>query len=179
MSNEKRLVERAERMLFLGVLPKSDGGDTVFYRLNGLTSASESKNPKEYSRQYVDKSFETSNVVGYTPSVSASIDEYLGDPAAEEIIGIIENEQIGTSAIRDMVQVNFSQPVDGGYRAVKRSWSVIGESSGDSTDASTFSFSLKVSGDRIEGIATILIPAGGNPKNAETISFTANSEKGE
>lgn len=169
--NERILVNRCDLKSFYGV---KSGNDSTFTRMRGFTELSESKNPMEYTRQYVDEKHETTDVVGYSPSLSFGFDKYSGDAVLEDIAEIIDSETIGTSAHREIVMVDFSKEVDGGYAAKKRTFSVIGDSVGDSLEALTYSGSLKPVGKSVDGIATISTPADGNSDSVETITFTEN-----
>lgn len=162
------LKKRSDKKLFYGVLDESD---EVFTRLRYFTELSTGKNPTEYSRQYVDESLERSDVVGYSPSISFNFDEYSGDTVLEDIIEIINKEKLGTDAQRNLILVDFSKPVDGGFYAVKRCFSVIADSEGDSTDAYTYSGTFKASGSAVFGTAEIATPLSGDSESVETIKF--------
>ena len=56
----------------------------LFTRMKGFTELSGSKNPTEYSRQYVDEIFESTDVTGYSPSWSFAFDDYTEDAVLEE-----------------------------------------------------------------------------------------------
>lgn len=171
------LVLRADRKMFYGV--PSAGGDTVTYtRMKGFTTLSESKNPIEYSRKYVDERFETTDVTGISSSYDFTFDMLTPNAVLDDISGIIDGEKLGSDAVRDFVSVDFHKPdEDGtGYYAVRRKYSIIGDTVGDGTDALTYSGTFRVQTEIEEGIATIATPTSGNPDNVETITFTANSE---
>ena len=170
MTDERILVKRADKKAFWGV--PGSGSSKTFTRMRGFTDFSGSKNPKEYSRQYVDEAFEQTDVTGYSPSWSFGFDEYTNDPVLTDVVDIIDNEKIGTDAVREIVFVNFSKPTSNGFEAVKRSFSVIADSEGGGTDAYTYSGNLKVKSASIFGVATILTPDDGDVDNVETISFT-------
>ena len=124
--------------------------------MRGFTTLSGSKNSIEYSRQYVDEEFETTDVVGFSPSMDFGFDQYTDDAVHEEMVEILDNEYTGTEARRNIVTVDFSQPVQGGgYKAVKREYAIIGDSEGDSMDAYTYSGTFKSTGKRITGTATL------------------------
>ena len=170
MANERTLVKRADKKAFWGVPGE---GSPTFTRMRGFTDFSGSKNPKEYSRQYVDESFEQTDVTGYSPSWSFGFDEYTNDPVLEDVVDIIDNEKVGNDAIREIVFVNFSKPVAaGGFEAVKRSFAVIADGEGGSTDAYTYSGNLKVKSSSVAGVATIETPAKGDSETVETVTFT-------
>ena len=149
----RKLVKRSDKVSFLGCL---NGSTETFNRMRGFTSLSGSKNSIEYSRQYVDEEFETTDVVGFSPSIDFGFDQYTDDAAHAEMVEILDNEYTGTEARRNIVTVDFSQPVEGGgYKATKREYAIVGDTEGDSTDAYTYSGTFKSTGKRITGTATL------------------------
>ena len=152
MDNERTLVKRSDKVSFFGNM--STGTET-FNRMRGFTTLNGSKNPKEYSRQYVDEEFETTDVVGYSPSVAFGFDQYKNDLVHEEMVEILDGEKLGTEARRNIVTVDFSQPNNGGYKATKREYAIIGDADGDSMDAYTYSGTFRATGKRITGTATL------------------------
>ena len=150
----RTLVKRSDKVSFLGCL---DNGTETFNRMRGFTTLSGSKNSIEYSRQYVDEEFETTDVVGFSPSMDFGFDQYKDDPAHEEMVEILDGEYTGTNARRNIVTVDFSQPGEtaGTYKAVKREYAVIGDAEGDSMEAYTYSGTVRSTGKRITGTATV------------------------
>lgn len=167
------LVKRSDKVAFYGV----PGENSVTYtRMKGFTELSTSKNAGEYSRQYVDEDTERTDVVRYSPTTSFAFDEYTGDEVLTDIVDIIDNEKLGTDAQREIIQVDFSKPVNGGgYAAIKRTVTVIADSEGDSMDAYTYSGSFSAVGSFVTGTAAVSTPTGGTKKTAETITFTADT----
>ena len=152
---DRKLVKRSDKVSFLGCL--KDGSEK-FNRMRGFTTLSGSKNPSEYSRRYVDEEFETTDVTGYSPSIEFGFDQYSGDLVHDEMVDILDGEKTGTEARRNIVTVDFSQPIsgqEGTYKATKREYAIIGDSDGDSMDAYTYSGTLRATGSRIEGTATL------------------------
>ena len=152
---DRKLVKRSDKVSFLGCL--KDGTET-FNRMRGFTTLSGSKNPTEYSRRYVDEEFETTDVTGYSPSLDFGFDQYTGDPVHEEMVEILDNEKLGTEARRNIVTVDFSQPIsgqEGSYKAVKREYAIIGDTEGDSMDAYNYSGTFRSTGKRVVGTATL------------------------
>lgn len=148
----RKLVKRSDKVSFFGNI---SGGTETFNRMRGFTTMSGSKNPSEYSRQYVDEEFETTDVTGYSPSIEFGFDQYTDDDVHEELVEILDGEKTGTDARRNIVTVDFSQPDNGGYKAVKREYAIIGDADGDSMDAYTYSGTFRATGKRIEGTATM------------------------
>lgn len=165
------MIKRSDKKLFYGVPGESDL-EITFTRARNFTELSVSKNPTEYSRQYVDEESERNDVVGYSPSISYSFDDCENDEVLQDIVDITNNEKVGVDAQRTLIQVDFSRKSGDSYYAVKRTYSVIPDSEGDSTDAYTYSGSFKSAGDKIIGKATIATPSSGDSKNVETITFT-------
>ena len=167
MANET-LVMRADRKMFMGV----GSGSNEIYRMRGFSSLSESKNPTEYTRKYVDEPFETTDITGVSSSYDFTFDMMTPNPVLDDLSSIIDDEMIGTDAVRTFYCVDFHKPVDGGYECVKRDFSVIGSAVGDGTDALTYSGTLRVKSARVVGVATISSPADGDKDTVEQITFT-------
>lgn len=162
----RTLIKRSDKVSFLGCL---EGSTETFNRMRGFTTLSGSKNSIEYSRQYVDEEFETTDVVGFSPSMDFGFDQYTDDPAHEEMVEILDGEYTGTEARRNIVTVDFSQPTTGGkYKASKREYAVIGDSEGDSMEAYTYGGTFKATGKRITGEATV-------SADGTTLTFTPDS----
>lgn len=153
--NERTLIIRSDKVSFFGNMGT---GTETFNRMRGFTSLSGSKNATEYTRKYVDEKFETTDVTGYSPSFEFGFDQYKGDLVHDELVEILDEEKTGSEARRNIVTVDFSQPVsgqEGAYKAVKREYSIIGDADGDGTDAYTYSGTFRATGQRIKGTATL------------------------
>ena len=162
---EGKLVQRADKVAFYGV--KGEGDAVTYHRMKGFTDISTSKNPKEYSRQYVDEYFEETDVTGYSPSISYGFDQYVGDPVHADLVKISDDELLGGDAVRSIIMVDMSAELTGGkYAAIKRDFSVIPDIEGDSMDAYTYSGNMKVKGAKVSGQATI---------TDDTLTFTEDS----
>lgn len=165
MNEERKLVKRSDKVSFFGNM---NTGTETFNRMRGFTTLSGSKNPSEYSRQYVDEEFETTDVTGYSPSIDFGFDQYKNDLVHDEMVEILDGEKTGTEARRNIVTVDFSQPDGNGYKATKREYAIIGDSEGDSMDAYTYSGTFRATGKRIEGTATL-------NSDSSVATFTATS----
>lgn len=141
--SKSNLVTRSKKLAFWK-LPSG-----VYQRMEGFTDLSYSQNPKEYSRQYVDEEFERTDIVGYSPSIPYNFDRYTGNEVLSDIVKITENEYIGSLAKRSIVTVDLSN--DGFTASAKmREYTVIPDSSGDTTDCLTYSGTFKTNGDLID-----------------------------
>ena len=163
------IVKRHEKLAFYGV-PTASGGSTTytFHRMKGFDTISTSKNPKEYSRQYVDEDHEQTDVVGYSPSIAYTFDRYAGNTVQADIVKITNQELTGNDALVDIVVVDTADTQSGGCTAVKRAYAVIPDSEGDSADAYTYSGNFKVKGGRVLGTATV-------SEDGLTCTFTASA----
>lgn len=147
----KNLVKRSDKVAFYGI---NDGQTVTYKRMTGFTDMSISKNPKEYTRQYIDEEFEQSDVVGFSPAISFTFDCYLNNDIHKDITDISDLEYTGGNAVRDIVIVDFTREDEDGYYAVKRPFSVIVDTEGASSDAYQISGTFKVKGEKIFGVAT-------------------------
>lgn len=143
------LVKRSDKLAFMDV-------SSAFQRMTGFTALTTNKNPKEYTRQYVDEDFENTDVTGYSPSIDFTFDQYTDNVVHDALITLINNDTTGTGAIVTILVVDTSDEVSAGvYNAYTRTYSVVGGSEGDSMDAYTYSGTFKVKGSRVTGTATL------------------------
>jgi len=158
------MVKRSDKIAYMGV--KGDDDSYSYHRMKGFSAFSISKNPKQYKRQYIDETFEQTDIAGYSPSVSYTFDQYLGNPVHSEIIRISDGELIGTDAIVPIILVDMTKDVlGGGKAAVKRDFTLVPDSEGSDLETYTYSGSLKVKSGKINGTAA-------TADNWETITFT-------
>lgn len=144
----KKLVQRADKVAFMKVKDQ-------FNRMKGFTSMNTSKNPKEYTRQYVDEIFETTDVVGISASIEYAFDQFKGDPVHDMLVEMTDNELIGTAATVEIMVVDFSkEQVGEGFPASKRTYSNIPNTEGDSLDAYTYGGTFRVNGKPVKGTAS-------------------------
>jgi len=143
---------RSDVLAFLEI--PDDGGTPIYKRMQGFTGFSVSKNPKEYSRQYVDESQEQTDIVGYSPSIEFGFDKYVGNAVHDYIAEIIDNEIIGTAAVVKILLIDTTKEATENNAAL-RPYAVVGDSEGDSMDAYTYSGTFAVKGTREMGKAVI------------------------
>lgn len=137
----KKLIKRSERLSFMDVGTESKPS---YARMTKFTSIKGSKNPKEYSRQYVDMDVESSDVVGYAPAIEYSFDRHTDTLVHEKIAKITDEELLGTDTYVDIVTVDvFAKRTNGQAPARKRTYSVVADSEGDGTDALVYSGNFK------------------------------------
>lgn len=146
------VVKRCKKLAFYGV-PKVSGDNTqyIFYRMKGFDDITTSKNPREYSRQYVDEEFEQTDVVGYNPSVSFGFDRFSGDMVHDDIVSIFDNEKVGAEAVRPIIMVDVEGETN---YAIKRDFSVVAENEGSGVELYKYSGSFRVKGEKVFGTAT-------------------------
>lgn len=153
MSNNSKLITREQMQAYAN----TGNGEDATYTLigEGFTDLSESKNAKEYTRQYVHEKSERSDVVGYAPTIAYSFDMYSGDAVCEKIAAVTDAEKTGNAAHIDVVVVHLWEEdaeTSGSFRAFKRTYAVIPDSKGSGTDALIYTGTLKAVGESAEGL---------------------------
>lgn len=157
------MIKRSEKLAFMQV--SSDGND-VFARMTGFTEFSISKNPKEYSRKYIDEINERTAVVSYSPAISYKFDIDPQNNVHSKLVEVYDKELLGDDTLCTIVLVDLSSlDEDGNCIAVKRDFNVIPNSEGDDTDTYTYSGSLRASGEKTFGVAS-------SSDNFETVTFS-------
>lgn len=161
-----KLVKRHEKVAYYGIA--GDDGNVVYHRMCGFTKMDTSKNPVEYTRRYIDESFEQTDVVAFSPSISFAFDRYSENPVHEDIVALSDNEILGTDAVRSIVIADISTKDEKGEcLAIKRDFSVMVEKEGDSNDAYTLSGTMSTKGEKVFGKATL-------SEDTQTLTFTAD-----
>ncbi len=145
------LLQRCNKIAFYEV---KENGNSKFYRMKGFTDFTVSKNPAEYSRKYVDESFEQSDVVGYSPSVSFSFDYILDNKVHEDIANISKKELVGDDTLRSIIIVDTLKNENDTYTAVKRDFSVIVDTEGSGNETYQISGNLKAKSNSVYGYVT-------------------------
>lgn len=147
--SEKKLVQRADKVAFMKV-------DDKFQRMQGFTGMSTAKNPKEYTRQYVDELFETTDVVGISASIEFAFDQFVGNPVHDKLTQMIDDEVVGTDAVVEIMVVDFTKKgqAEGQFEARTRKYSVIPNTEGGSLDAYTYEGTFRVNSNTEKGTAT-------------------------
>lgn len=152
MSNTEQLVKRSRKVAFMDVSTTSIAN---FLRMTKFTEISKSKNPTEYSRSYVDEDGEVTDVTGYSEEISYNFDLHVGNLVHEKLVDITDNEKTGADALVKILQVDFTKPKGSGYEARLRTYSVVPDSEGDSTDAYTYSGAFRKNSNMTIGVATM------------------------
>lgn len=150
-----KIVKRHQRVAFMDV--DTTGENSNYQRMTKFTSMKNSKNPKEYSRQYVDKESEETDVVGYSPSIDYSFDRHTDTPVHERIAQIHDGEKTGSDTLVDILIVDLFTADAETKKCVarKRTYSVIPDSDGDGTDALVYSGAFKSKSGIEEGTAIV------------------------
>ena len=142
------IMKRNSKVAFYGVTGENG---VVYHRMSGFTEFATSKNPIEYSRQYVDEEMEVTDIVGYSPSISYSFDLFDDNPVHTDIADISDRELVGSGAVRKIIVVDVESE---DKSAVMREFAVIPDSEGDNIDVYTYSGSFKVKGNKVFGTAS-------------------------
>lgn len=148
----EELVKRNGKVAYMNV---STTDIDNFLRMTKFTEISKSKNATEYSRTYVDEDGEVTDVTGYSEEISYAFDLYKNNLVHQRIVNITDNELTGNDALVKILQVDFSKPVGSGYEARLRTYSVVPDTEGDSTDAYTYSGAFRKNSGFTVGVATI------------------------
>ena len=148
----EELVKRNGKVAYMDVSTTSIAN---FLRMTKFTEISKSKNATEYSRTYVDEDGEVTDVTGYSEEISYAFDLYKGNLVHQRLVDITDNELTGNDALVKILQVDFSKPVGSGYEARLRTYSVVPDTEGDSTDAYTYSGAFRKNSGFTIGVATI------------------------
>ena len=156
------MIKRSEKLAFMEVM---DGGSKVYKRMTGFTEFSLSKNPKEYSRKYIDEDMERSEVVGYSPAISYKFDTDPDNGVHQFLSKVADYELLGENAECNIIVADLSTIDNGGAaKAIMRRFSVIPQNEGDDKDTYTFSGSLKAAGAKTFGTVT-------TADNWQTVTF--------
>lgn len=148
-----KMVQRHQRLAFMNTGTKEE---PVFTRMKKFTSMTNSKNPKEYARQYVDELSEETDVVGYSPSIDYSFDRHTNTAVHDLIAKIHDGELVGSETLVDILVVDlFTADEEGSCEARKRTYAVIPSADGDGTDALVYSGSFKCKSSITEGTAKL------------------------
>lgn len=159
----EKIVKRNRKIAFMNV---GVAEEKNFQRMTKFTDLSNSKNPTEYSRQYVDEEGETTDVTGYSPEISYAFDQHTNNAVHEKIVNIADNELTGDDATVEILNVDTTKELAGGYEARLRKYAVVPDSEGDSTDAYTYGGSLKAKG----GFETVIAKISDDGKTATIVT---------
>ncbi len=160
------LVQRHEKVAYYGIADAD--GNVVFHRMCGFTKMDTAKNPVEYTRRYIDESFEQTDVVAFSPSIAFSFDRYSENPVHDDIVHLADNEILGTDAVRSIVIADIKTIDENGKAdAILRDFSVMVEAEGNSLDAYTLSGTMSTKGEKVFGKATI-------SEDGQTLVFEAD-----
>ena len=141
----------------------------TFSRMTGFTDGGRSLNSNTYDRRYIDEKTERSDVVSYSTEIAYAFDRMTDNEVHDRIAEIHDKELVGQTVEILTVNFNIKGTTEGSFKARKRTYSIVPDSDGDSTDAYTYSGSFKANGDQVEGIAT-------TTDNWETCTFVVNTE---
>lgn len=148
-----KMVQRHQRLAFMNTGTKEE---PVFTRMKKFTSMTNSKNPKEYARQYVDELSEETDVVGYAQSIDYTFDRHTNTEVHDKIAKIHDGELVGSDTLVEILVVDlFAEGEDGSFEARKRTYAVIPSADGDGTDALVYSGSFKCKSSITEGTAQL------------------------
>lgn len=164
MTEARKLVARARKVSYMNT------GTTevpVWDRMRGFTSLNKAKEPIEYSRQYVDEYFETTDTVGMSEGVEFEFDQYTNDKPHAKIAKIFDDELVGDDANVEILTVDFSPMLSSAeppttYDGIKRIYSVIPDGEGDGTESYKYTGTFKAK----TAVEKVKVTAPDNDKSA-------------
>lgn len=168
---EGQVYNRADIVNFMGLTLDA----TIFQRMKGFTDAGKSMNSSTYDRRYVDEKTERSDVTAYATEIAYGFDRMYGNAVHDVIAKVHDDEIVGFSV--PIITVNFNEPINDGYKARMRIWSVQPDGDGDSTDAYTYSGAFKANSSIVTGIAKIETGNSNDSTTITAITFTADGEQ--
>lgn len=124
-----------------------------YVRMQGFTEAGKTLNTTTYDRRYVDEKTERSDTTGYSSEISYAFDRIIDNEIHDRIAEIHDEELTGETV--EILTVNFNKKTGSNYEARLRTYSVIPDTDGDSTDAYTYSGTFHASGSIQNGTATV------------------------
>lgn len=163
---KEQLVKRSRKLAFMNI---STTAIANFLRMTKFTEISKSKNPTEYSRTYVDEDGETTDVTGYSEEISYNFDQHVGNLVHKKLADIADDEKTDSDALVDILQVDLTEPMQGGYKARLRTYSTVPDADGDSTDAYTYSGTFRKNSNMTIGVAKL-------SSDGKTATFTPSEE---
>lgn len=140
-----QIYNRADKVNFMNTGTSSS---PVYTRMQGFTSAGKSLNSSTYDRRYVDEKTERSTVTGFSPEIDYNFDRIVGNAIHDKIAEVHDDELVGETV--DIVTVDMIT-----HEARLRTYSVIPDADGDSTDAYTYSGTFHAYGEITKGTATV------------------------
>lgn len=166
MAEVRKIVSRAKKVAF------ANTGTTVtpvWTRMKGFTNLAKSKNPIEYSRQYVDEYFETTDAIGMSESMDFEMDQYTNDDVHDKIVAMFDDEKVGDDANLEIMVVDFSGTGGGvGFNewpAIRRTYAVVADSEGDGTESYKYTGSFKAK----TAVAKVTVTAASDAVSTVTI----------
>lgn len=148
MSTENEMIMRPEWEAYMKTEIHEPGIHLIG---EGFSSFSESKNPKEYNRQYINQYTETTDIVGYSPSIAYTVDGHTAEPAVCEVMAIADRELRKNDARRIVYTVNTWDKDTSGYcTAWERTFAIIPDGKGDGNDALIYTGTFKAVSDAKE-----------------------------
>lgn len=164
--SKEQLVKRSRKLAFMNI---STTAIANYLRMTKFTEISKSKNPTEYSRTYVDEDGETTDVTGYSEEISYNFDQHVGNLVHKKLADIADDEKTDSDALVDILQVDLTEPMQGGYKARLRTYSTVPDADGDSTDAYTYSGTFRKNSNMTIGVAKL-------SSDGKTATFTPSEE---
>ena len=156
MADQLTIYNRADIVNFMNT---GTAGNPVYTRMQGFTEGGKSLNSTTYERRYIDEKTQRSTVTGYSTSIAYNFDRIVENDIHTTLAEIHDKEIVGATV--DILTVNMKD-----NSARLRTYSVIPDTDGGSTDAYTYTGTFHADGDITIGTATVA-------SNGLTASFSA------
>lgn len=115
----------------------------------GFTEFTENKNPREYSRQYINETVERTDIVGFASSVTYAFDVYENDKVQKTLLDMTCREAIGEDAVVTIVTAFLYKNTENAkcVEAIRRKYTVCPSKLGNGMDALICAGTLRAYGD--------------------------------
>ncbi len=164
MEEELRFYKRSDVVNFMGLTANA----TEYVRMKGFTSAEDSTNVETDETKYVDEKNKRKRTTGYATEKSYEADRIVGNKIHDLLAEVQELEKTDVNVPIVTVDFNKEGKTSDSFKARRRLYSVIPDSSGGDENKYTISGTLGANGEIEEGEAT-------STDNWKTCTFTADN----
>lgn len=156
MADEIKKIKRSEFATFMNTTPS--GVSPNWARMGkGITSQKITYNPVTTSETYIDEDNATNSVESYAPTLDGTQTCYKGEPIFTFLDGLRQGRKTGADLETDIVLVNiYDKQTDNSYSAEKNHVVIqLGDFGGDGGGTVQMTYTIALSGDPVQGKATI------------------------
>ncbi len=119
----------------------------------GFTEFTENKNPREYTRQYINEAVERTDIVGFASAVTYAFDVYEDDPVCDKLLNLTLSEAVGADAVVRIITAFLYKEsgTAGRVEAIRRDYAVCPSKLGSGTEALICAGNLRACGEIVHG----------------------------